>query len=39
MMASPLILGNDIRTFINSDGKVDESNKVLSILKIKSLLQ
>ena len=38
MMASPLILGNDIRTFINSDGKVDESNKVLSILKNKELI-
>lgn len=38
MMASPLILGNDIRTFINSDGEVDESNKVLSILKNKELI-
>lgn len=32
MMAAPLILGNDIRNFINADGTVDKDNKVLSIL-------
>ena len=38
MMAAPLILGNDIRKFINSDGTVDESNKILAILKNKELI-
>lgn len=38
MMAAPLILGNDIRKFINPDGTVDEDNKVLSILKNKELI-
>lgn len=38
MMAAPLILGNDIRKFINSDGTVDEDNKVLQILKNKELI-
>lgn len=32
MMAAPLILGNDIRTFIKEDGTVDNDNKVLQIL-------
>lgn len=32
MMAAPLILGNDIRTFIKEDGTVDKDNKVLQIL-------
>lgn len=38
MMAAPLILGNDIRKFINPDGTVDEDNKVLEILKNKDLI-
>ena len=38
MMAAPLILGNDIRKFINLDGTVDEDNKVLEILKNKELI-
>ena len=38
MMAAPLILGNDIRKFINPDGTVDENNKVLEILKNKDLI-
>lgn len=38
MMAAPLILGNDIRKFINIDGTVDEDNKVLEILKNKELI-
>ena len=38
MMAAPLILGNDIRKFINPDGTVDENNKVLEILKNKELI-
>ena len=37
-MAAPLILGNDIRKFINIDGTVDENNKVLEILKNKDLI-
>ena len=38
MMAAPLILGNDIRKFINADGTVDADNKVLAILKNKELI-
>ncbi len=38
MMAAPLILGNDIRKFLNPDGTVDEDNKVLHILKNKELI-
>lgn len=38
MMAAPLILGNDIRKFINPDGTIDENNKVLEILKNKDLV-
>lgn len=38
MMAAPLILGNDIRKFINADGTVDGDNKVLEILKNKNLI-
>lgn len=38
MMAAPLILGNDIRKFINDDGTVDTDNKVLKILKNKNLI-
>lgn len=32
MMAAPLILGNDIRTFIKKDGTVDFDNKVLKVI-------
>ena len=32
MLAAPLILGNDIRSFIKEDGSVDMSNKVLKII-------
>ncbi len=39
MMAAPLILGNDIRKFINPDGTVDSDNKVLDILKNKNLIE
>ena len=38
MMAAPLILGNDIRKFINEDGTVDSDNKVLEILKNKEII-
>lgn len=38
MMAAPLILGNDVRKFINSDGSVNEDNKILNILKNKELI-
>ncbi len=39
MMAAPLILGNDIRTFVNPDGTVDKDNKVLAILTNKNLIE
>lgn len=39
MMASPLILGNDIRTFLNSNGEIDENNKILGILTNKKLIE
>lgn len=38
MMAAPLILGNDIRTFIKDDGTVDSDNKVLQILTNKDVI-
>ena len=38
MMAAPLILGNDVRKFVNSDGSVDEDNKILAILKNRALI-
>ncbi len=38
MMAAPLILGNDIRTFIKEDGTVDKDNKVLQILTNKDVI-
>lgn len=38
MMAAPLILGNDVRKFVNPDGTVDTENKVLKILKNKALI-
>lgn len=38
MMAAPLILGNDIRTFIKPDGTVDTDNKILQILTNKDVI-
>lgn len=38
MMNAPLILGNDIRTFINEDGTVDRENKVYQILTNKAMI-
>lgn len=38
MLAAPLILGNDIRTFIKPDGSVDEGNKILPIITNKDLI-
>ena len=38
MMAAPLILGNDIRKFIGSDGKPNTDNKTLKVVTNKSLI-
>lgn len=38
MMAAPLILGNDIRSFYKADGTVDKDNKVLKILTNKAAI-
>lgn len=38
MMAAPLILGNDIRTFLNKDGTKDERNEILKILTNEKLI-
>lgn len=38
MMAAPLILGNDIRTFINEDGTVDTDNQTYEIITNKDLI-
>ncbi len=38
MMAAPLILGNDIRKFIKSDGTVDKDSKILGILTNKDVI-
>lgn len=38
MMASPLILGNDIRKFVNPDGTVDKENRILKILTNKDVI-
>lgn len=38
MMASPLILGNDIRLFIKPDGTADKTNEVLKILTNRELI-
>lgn len=38
MMAAPLILGNDVRSFINEDGTVDKDNKILGILTNKEVI-
>ena len=39
MMAAPLILGNDIRKFIKSDGTVDKENPIYKILSNKNLIE
>lgn len=38
MMAAPLILGNDIRNFLDENGNVKEDNEVLKILTNKDLI-
>lgn len=38
MMAAPLILGNDIRKFINADGSVNTNDKTLKIITNKDLI-
>ncbi len=38
MMAAPLILGNDVRKFINTDGTVDKSNNTYKIISNKDLI-
>lgn len=38
MMAAPLILGNDIRKFIKSDGTVDEDNPAYKIVSNRELI-
>ena len=38
MMAAPLILGNDIRKFINPDGSVDTDNPTYKILSNKDVI-
>lgn len=38
MLCAPLILGNDIREFIDADGNVDYNNKILQIVTNKDLI-
>ncbi len=38
MMAAPLILGNDVRTFVKADGTPDESNKYLRMLTNETMI-
>ncbi|MBQ4603503.1 MAG: alpha-galactosidase [Clostridia bacterium] len=38
MMAAPLILGNDVRNFIKSDGTVDEENPTYKIVSNRELI-
>lgn len=38
MMAAPLILGNDVRSFIKDDGTVDTDNKIYKILTEKDII-
>ena len=38
MMCAPLILGNDIRTFIKEDGSIDKDSKVYKILTDKDMI-
>lgn len=39
MLASPLILGNDIRKFIKEDGSIDFGNKILKIISNKKAIE
>lgn len=38
MMSAPLILGNDIRTFINEDGTIDTNNETYNIITNEDLI-
>ena len=38
MMSAPLILGNDVRTFLNEDGTPNNDNKILKILTKKEII-
>ena len=38
MLSAPLILGNDIREFIDADGNVDYNNKILQIVTNRELI-
>ncbi|MDR1630456.1 MAG: alpha-galactosidase [Oscillospiraceae bacterium] len=38
MLAAPLILGNDVRRFVDAEGTVDKDNKVLKILTNKDMI-
>lgn len=38
MLCAPLILGNDIRSFIKEDGTADKDNKILQILTNKEII-
>ena len=38
MMAAPLILGNDVRTFLKPDGTPDETNKTLRMLTNRAMI-
>lgn len=38
MMSAPLILGNDVRKFINADGTVDKNNETYRIISNKELI-
>ncbi len=38
MLSAPLILGNDVRQFVDKDGNVDFDNKILKILTNKELI-
>lgn len=38
MLSAPLILGNDIRKFIDADGNVDYNNKILQIVTNRELI-
>lgn len=38
MLAAPLILGNDVREFVDADGNVDAENKILKILTNRDMI-
>ena len=38
MMAAPLILGNDVRTFLKEDGTVDTENKTYKIVTNRDMI-